>query len=85
MAFLVEEAELGELGHELSVVLGDLGDGVVLEVEAIEEGVEVAPGGGGMEGDEGVGDVLTREGKEGEGAARVGFGPIGDVVDLALD
>ena len=85
VAFFLEEAGLGEFGGEVSVVLGDVGDVEVLEVVAGEEAVEVGPGGGGVEGDEGVGDVVAGEVEEGDGAARVVFSPICDVVDFALD
>lgn len=61
VAFLVEEAHFGELVGELSVVLGHLGDRVVLQVEAVEEFVEELEGDAAVEGDECVGGVLAGE------------------------
>lgn len=83
--FLVEEAHFGELVDELSVVLGDLGDGVVSEIVAGEELVEILPGFSGVVGDEGIGGVLASEVKQWMLAAGVGVGPVGDIVDLSLD
>ncbi|GFP94616.1 delta(8)-fatty-acid desaturase [Phtheirospermum japonicum] len=85
VALVVEEAQLDETGDEGPVVTGDVGDLEVLEVEAGEEGVEVFPGGAGVEGNEGVGDVLAGEAEDGDVAPGVVWEPVGDVIDLALD
>lgn len=50
-----------------------------------EEAVEVVPRGPGVECDEGVGDVLAGEVEDQGFAAGMGFDPVGDVVDFALD
>lgn len=85
MAFLFEQTHFRELEKKLPVVFGDLGNRVVFEVVAIEEFIEVLPGCGWMVSYKGIGDVLAGKIEEGEVAAGVGFDPIGDVVDFALD
>ena len=50
-----------------------------------EEAVEVVPRGSRVECDEGIGDVLAGEIDDQRFAAGMGFDPIGDVVDFALD
>jgi len=85
VTFDLVQTHLGEVGDEIPAVFGDVGDGVVLEVKSGEEGVEAFPCGGGMEGDEGVGDILAGEIEKGKLAARMVVSPIGDVVDLALN
>lgn len=85
MALLLEKPCFGKQGIEVSVIPRNLGNVEILEVIAGEEFVEIFPGGAGMESDECIGYVLAGQIEEGDIAAGVIFGPIGDVVDFALD
>ena len=85
MAFVFEEAEFAKLRGHAAVITGDLRDLEVSDVVAGEEVVEVVPRGSGVERDERVGYVLADEVEDHRVASGVGFDPIGDVVDFALD
>lgn len=76
VSLLFKEAHFGELGEEGTVVAGDIGDGVVFEVVAGEEVVEVAVGGVGVKGEECIGDVLAGEVEEWLLAAGMVEGPL---------
>lgn len=85
VALFFEKTELRELGDKAAVILGNFRGLVVGKVIANEKSVEQVPGGGGMVGDESVGDVLAGEIEERDLSAGMVFDPIAYIVHLSLD
>lgn len=84
VTLLPKKSHLDEFGDEFLVILRDLGD-TVIGVMTDEKAIQLLPRNAGVEGDEGIGGILSGEVQQREFTARMILEPFRDIVDLALD